>query len=185
MHLEQYFQTVTQEEYFIKLLIYRKVKRAARVSLSSDEQDDIFQEVMTSTAEKISAGTLTLHNADEVKKYLLQSGWFNFKNEQNRRKKERNLDTYSYTNEYFDSNDEKKKEKLSSADVYTKVFEYVYDKYSFEEAGLFKAYIVNKLTYTQLAEMTGKRRMSCFTIVRKIKNDLKKNKNLLDFMSNL
>ncbi len=64
----------------------------------------------------------------------------------------------------------------NTADVYHRIFEYVYSKYDQEEAAIYKAHTIDGFTFDQLAEATRFKRSRCYEIVKAIRADVQANK---------
>lgn len=160
----------------IKLNLRRFLHR----HVSPDDCQEHLSAIVLETAEKLLKGReLSFATDQKLLNYLSKAACQHYSRELERRSRQRsNFDKTFYLNEFFPADHadfDTHEQELSAAQLYTSLMEYVYSKYSYIEAGVFKMYTLNDLTFDQLEQETGWSRGKCYNIVRKIRDDLKAN----------
>lgn len=171
-----------------RYIVKRTKSRSNRLSISDEELEDLVTEVIIKTGERLSAGVeLDLDTEAKIHSFLAVACFNSYNNLTKKKAFRAKFNAAEYTNEYYDDLEVTPILQTTSSEIYTQTFQYVYDNFSFLEAGLFKAYTINRLsadlqgekkfTLQKLSEMSGYSINKCQSIIQKIKDDLKSKKD--------
>lgn len=165
-----------------------KYLKVNKLALTQEELEVVITEAIIRISERLKAGDqVELYTDQQVYAYIAKACLHRYINAAKKVNNRAKFDSQDYLNSYY-SQETPEPVTNGIGQIYLTVFEYVYSKYSFLEASLFKAYIVNKISnklkgeknfnLKKLSEMSGYTVSKCHLIIKKIKEDLKQNKNL-------
>ncbi|TXK36800.1 hypothetical protein FVR03_16795 [Pontibacter qinzhouensis] len=182
MNTQEYFAIVQLYRPNLKKLLINIIRTKLNIVAPATEQiEDTLNEVILTTAEKVHAGKVRFNNRDEVEMYLTRSSWFDFKNKSKKRSQSMKVNKPFNDEIYRQLADEPEEDPIinNTNEVYRRIFDYVFSKYEMEEAAIYKAYTIDGYTFDQLAETTQYKRYKCYDICKKIRADVRANKDLL------
>ncbi|RNI30922.1 sigma-70 family RNA polymerase sigma factor [Rufibacter immobilis] len=183
MTLEEIYDTIEANRNKLKKQIYQNVDRFLKIHLSREELEDLLSDVVLLTVEKMVSGEKTegdFNTEANLLNYLSKTACQKLKDDirkQGVSKKYYN-EKY-YLDEYLTDVSQRPEPDFSTSEVYRNAMEFVYGRYDWIRAGIFKTYAVNKITYSQLAEVTGYSRSRCYLIVKLIREDIRRNLPLI------
>ncbi|MDJ1500658.1 hypothetical protein [Xanthocytophaga agilis] len=138
----------------------------SRLRTKTNATEDLLSELVLNIYDKIQNGSVAFtDDYEKLESYLLLSCLNNQVQEKNRQKRE-SKNANEYYNQIADQS------VVDDFNLYDSIMQYAFSTYPFLEACAFKAYVVHKATYQQLADDLGWSYRKTYQTVNKIKEDI-------------
>jgi len=178
--LEEFYKIVhDRKEDYYRMTFKKYHQNYANISLTADDKAEHYIKLIVDTVKKIEKGTAVFTCENDIKSYFIKCLTRSIKNAY---KKQRTFNNHynrdKYIIEYYDTADETTIEEPSTntEHIYHQLFSYVFSRFSYRDASLYKLRVLNKLNYNQLAEQTGFKRNMLWKALNRIEKDVKQNR---------